>query len=87
MKDLIERNYLSTVKRGLIGPETNVTDFLNKLDEEVQEFKESLDNPITEEATAFELADVILVCLNISHHYGIPIEQYLKTKIQINFER
>jgi len=87
MKDLIERNYLSTVKRGLITPDTGIVEFLDKLEEEVGEFIETIDNPTTEEATAFELADIILVCFNIAHHYGIPIEQYLKTKININFQR
>jgi len=36
---------------------------------------------------AEELADIILVCLNIAKHYNIDIEKELKNKIQVNFKR
>jgi len=86
MEKLIKDNYDSIVKRGLIKPETNTIDFLRKLDEEVSELWGSLDrnlNSFDEE----ELADVILVCLNMAHHYGIDIETELKNKIKINQNR
>jgi len=76
MKELIESNYASIIKRGLITDKTTLNDFLNKLDEEVNEFKE--DN------RPYELADIILVCLNIARHYNIDIEKELIKKIQIN---
>ncbi len=79
MQQIIESNYESIVKRGLINEKTTLKDFLNKLDEEVMEFKE--DNRIE------ELADIILVCLNIARHYGIDIENELIKKIQINNNR
>ncbi len=79
MQQIIESNYESIVKRGLINEKTRLKDFLNKLDEEVMEFKE--DNRIE------ELADIILVCLNIARHYGIDIENELIKKIQINNNR
>lgn len=87
MKELIEENYKVTVKRGLINKDTGIVEFMNKLDEEVGEFVESIDNPTTEDATAFELADIILVCLNIAKHYEIDIEKYLNQKVLINSER
>jgi NTP pyrophosphatase (non-canonical NTP hydrolase) len=34
-----------------------------------------------------ELADVILVCLNIAKHYKIDIEKELNNKIKKNFKR
>lgn len=79
MQQIIESNYESIVKRGLINEKTRLKDFLNKLDDEVMEFKE--DNRIE------ELADIILVCLNIARHYGIDIENELIKKIQINNNR
>lgn len=85
MKNIIEENYKSIVKRGLITPETTSNDFIMKLEEEVQEFidadKYSLDNRNE------ELADIILVCLNYARHYGVDIESELKRKIEINKTR
>jgi hypothetical protein len=37
MNQLIEENYQSIVKRGLITPSTTVSDFIDKIHEEVQE--------------------------------------------------
>jgi predicted house-cleaning noncanonical NTP pyrophosphatase (MazG superfamily) len=79
MKELIEENYNSIIKRGLINEKTILQDFLNKLDEEVQEFKD--DNSYE------ELADIILVCLNIARHYNIDIENELINKINKNKNR
>jgi predicted house-cleaning noncanonical NTP pyrophosphatase (MazG superfamily) len=79
MKDLIEENYKSIVKRGLITEKTSLKEFTDKLDEEVKEFKEYYDPE--------ELADIILVCLNIAKHWNIDIEKELKKKIEINFNR
>ena len=84
MKELIEANYKSIVDRGFITPTTTLFEFLDKLDEEVKELnKEAL---ISKEWNNLpeELADVILVCLNMAKHYNIDIEQELKNKIRIN---
>ena len=51
MKDLIESNYRSIVGRGLINSHTKLKQFISKLDEEVNEFKESNEPE--------ELADII----------------------------
>jgi len=79
MKYLIESNYNSIVKRGLINSHTKFKEFIDKLDEEVNEYKESNEPE--------ELADIILVCLNIAKHYDIDIETELKNKITKNYER
>ena len=79
MKDIIESNYNSIVKRGLINSNTKFKEFIDKLDEEVNEYKESNEPE--------ELADIILVCLNIAKHYDINIETELKNKIIKNYER
>ena len=84
MQDIISANYQSIVDRGFITPTTTLFEFLDKLDEEVEELKkESL---ISKEWNNLpeELADVILVCLNMAKHFDIDIEQELKNKIRIN---
>lgn len=85
MKQIIEDNYKSIIKRGLITSETTSTDFIMKLEEEVQEYIES--ETLTLPNANEELADIILVCLNIAKHFNIDIEQELKNKIKINENR
>lgn len=85
MKDIIEENYNSIVKRGLIKPTTLREEFVNKLLEEVKEFTDVFDEKMLIDET--ELADIILVCFNIARHYGIDIEKELKKKIEINKNR
>ena len=85
MKNIIEENYKSIVKRGLITPETTSTDFIMKLEEEVQEFIDAAKYSLENENE--ELADIILVCLNYARHYGVDIESELKRKIEINKTR
>jgi|TARA_R100000081_G_C4796419_1_gene161167 NTP pyrophosphatase (non-canonical NTP hydrolase) len=84
MQDIISANYQSIVDRGFITPTTTLFEFLDKLQEEVEELKkEAL---ISKEWSNLpeELADVILVCLNMAKHYNIDIEQEIKNKIRIN---
>lgn len=86
MKDIIETNYNSIRERGLITSNTSMKDFINKLDEEVEELKQSIDKGTLKEIKE-ELSDVILVCLNTAYHHGFDIEKELKKKIDKNFER
>lgn len=83
---LINDNYDSIVKRGLITPNTTKQDFIDKICEEVNEFWSEViernDSGIKE-----ELADIILTCLNFAKHYNIDIETELKKKIKVNFNR
>jgi NTP pyrophosphatase (non-canonical NTP hydrolase) len=83
MRYLIKRNYKSIVQRGLINHATTLEDFIDKLKEEVTEL-EYYNSP---ENFNEELADVILVCLNIAEHYNIDIEKELLNKIKINENR
>ena len=85
MKELIEENYKSIVKRGLITPETTKQEFRSKLLEEVGEYQ--LASMVGLQNEREELADIILVCLNIARHHEIDIEQELKNKIEINKNR
>jgi len=83
MKYLIKRNYQSIVKRGFIDENTRFEDFMVKLYEEVNE----LHHNISDENLREELADVILVALNMAEHYNIDIEKELINKIKINENR
>jgi NTP pyrophosphatase (non-canonical NTP hydrolase) len=93
MKNLIEENYKSIVARGLITPSTKLNDFIDKLLEETMEFHDASNNFLKSPTKSNnlkmdeELADVILVCLNIAKHYKIDIEKELNNKIKKNFKR
>jgi NTP pyrophosphatase (non-canonical NTP hydrolase) len=83
MKQIIEDNYKSIVKRGLIKKETTKKEFIDKIYEEVKELEEAE----SIEENSFEMADIILTVLNFAHHFDIDIETILKKKIQINQNR
>ena len=86
MKQLIKENYEVTVNRGLITPSTTVQDFLDKLYEEVDELQNEVDTGKTYnfDKLKYELADVVLVCLNLSKHFNIDIERQMKANIKRN---
>jgi len=83
MRYLIKRNYKSIVKRGLINDKTRFKHFISKLYEEVNELHHNKSAQNLRE----ELADVILVALNMAEHYKIDIEKELINKIKINEKR
>ena len=87
MKEIIEANYKSIVDRGLIDPYyTTGADFFVKLREETSELINAYYD-YDDEGIKEELADVIMVCLNMAKHYDIDIEQEIKNKIKINEQR
>lgn len=83
MKAIIETNYAATVARGKITNNTTDTEFILALEEEVQELIDSM----TSGGVEHELADVILVCLNMARHFGIDIEGQLIDNITKNIYR
>ncbi len=87
MKEIIEANYKSIVDRGYITPTTTLFEFLDKIDEEVYELNDEAMKPKQYSNLPEELADVIMVCLNMANHYNIDIEQEIKNKIEINKQR
>ena len=87
MQDIISTNYQSIVDRGFITSTTTLFQFLDKLDEEVEELNKEALMPREWSNLPEELADVILVCLNMAKHFNIDIEQELKNKININQQR
>jgi NTP pyrophosphatase (non-canonical NTP hydrolase) len=87
MKDLIKQNYEVTRMRGLITDYTDILEFHDKIQEEVNEMIESYDRYGYTNNHTNEIADVILTCFNYLKHYDIDIEQVLKEKIEINRKR
>lgn len=85
MKNLIERNYESTRNRGLINENTSDPEFIDKIKEELSELEDSVYN--NDSNWRYELADIILVCLNYGYHYGFDMENILLTKIKYNENR
>lgn len=83
--EIQNRNYQATVKRGLITPKTTESEFTAKLFEEVRELSNS--RKFFVGFDPHELADIIIVCLNIAKHYDINIELALIEKTVINENR
>ena len=84
IKEIINRNYQATVKRGLITYETCFDEFINKIHEELVELN------ISNTYYGFdksELADIILVCFAMSKHFRIDILKELENKVIINENR
>jgi NTP pyrophosphatase (non-canonical NTP hydrolase) len=94
LQDIINKNYDSIVKRGLITPSTNAYQFVDKLFEEVGEVEEIVNEIADKKPTNKmfenlneEIADVILTALNFAQHFDIDIEDEINKKIKKNYER
>jgi NTP pyrophosphatase (non-canonical NTP hydrolase) len=87
MKQLINRNYKSIQKRGLITSKTSHVDFYHKLVEETKEVKAELNGQINMPMLKEEITDVILTCLNWLRHYDENPENELLKKIEKNENR
>lgn len=87
LKELQERNYAATVRRGLISEKTQITEFLKKIEEEFNELDFSVYLWEGESFDEKELADIILVCLAMAKHYDIDIIKVLEEKVIINENR
>lgn len=92
MNSIIERNYESVCKRGLITPDTSMSDFINKISEEYQEILQCDILPKSKEKSQCqkeEIVDVILTCLNALRHFENTenVISLLETKIKTNYER
>ena len=81
---LIKRNYEATVARGLITPRTKLTDFIEKMKEEILELEESID----ESEGTFdkkEAFDCFLVAASNLYHFDLFPQ--LEEKVVINEKR
>ena len=83
MKDLIERHYKATRKRGLITDVTKLSEFRNKIKEEFNEMDVEFVNGESEKMF-YEAIDMCATVFNMFRHYGIsfPIEFEKNVKYQ-----
>ena len=84
LMSLIKRNYEATVARGLITPRTSLRDFIEKMEEEITELIESID----ESEGTFdkkEAFDCFLVAASNLYHFGLFTQ--LEQKVIINEKR
>lgn len=90
IEDLITRNYNAQIRRGQINDETNAYEFIEKIDEEVEELNMSihkLQEKFKDGLDSKELADIILVCFSMAKHFNIDIMQVLSEKVDYNEKR
>lgn len=84
LNELQLRNYSATVRRGLITPQTTISEFTAKLFEECNEFYDATKFGLLD---GLELADIIIVCLSTAKHFDIDIQRMLEQKTIINETR
>jgi NTP pyrophosphatase (non-canonical NTP hydrolase) len=85
LKEIINRNYAATVRRGKIIKSTDSYEFIEKIKEEINECEEIInDNNFPD---PLEIADIIIVALNFAKHYNIDIEKTIEEKTIINEKR
>jgi predicted house-cleaning noncanonical NTP pyrophosphatase (MazG superfamily) len=88
IQELIDRNYAAQIKRGQITMEKTLNDFLQKIDEEVKEFKNSHTNDgYFEDIDDKELIDIMLVCFSMAKHFGIDWQKVMTEKVEYNEKR
>ena len=88
IQELIDRNYAAQIKRGQITMKQTLNDFLNKIDEEVKEFKNSHTNDgYFENIDDKELIDIMLVCFSMAKHFGIDWQKVMTDKVEYNEKR
>lgn len=86
--DIINRNYIATVKRGKIIKKTTIYEFIEKIYEEVDELNSSwLYSELGLDFDEFELADIIIVCLCMAKHFKVNINDIIEQKTIINETR
>ncbi len=84
IKEIIERNYNATVKRGQINNKMCSIDFIIKLEEEFTELKMSIGQSQINPFDITELADIALVCHSMAKHYGYDLVKEMEKKTLYN---
>jgi NTP pyrophosphatase (non-canonical NTP hydrolase) len=86
MKELIERHYEATRKRGLINENTGMGEFIDKMQEELDEIANSYH--VGEFSDSIEeTIDLIAVCLNTLEHFGYDFERKYKRNVEYQEQR
>jgi len=88
MKALIKRHYIATRQRGLITSYTSLQDFLDKLDEEIDEMQQAdIHEQTIDGDMAQEAMDVVGVIFNMLHHFDYDIEAEFKANVEYQESR
>lgn len=92
MKTDLLNHYKLIKLRGLISPDTPMTAFMDKLNEEYEELWNAYaddirDNTCPSNAFIQEGVDLVMVVLNMFQHYGIDFEEELKKNIKTQESR
>lgn len=88
LKEIQNRNYQATIRRGKITPATTGTDFIEKIKEETGELQYEEETPLQNKIEkGKEMADVIIAVLNYAKHEGINIQTALEQKTIYNENR
>jgi hypothetical protein len=87
LSEIIERNYNATVSRGLIDNETSVSDFMDKLWEELKELESSRFGKNGNSFDPKELSDIALVCFAMAKHFNIDLLKVMEEKTIFNETR
>ena len=88
IEQLIDRNYAAQIRRGQITPETDLSDCIDKIKEELTELIDSYEYTWgTESIDDKELIDIMLVCFSMAKHFGIDWQQVMKDKVEYNETR
>lgn len=88
LNEIKNRNYKATIRRGKITKNTKFLNFHLKLCEEQFELFKEFEKPdFDNHKFGLELADIIIVCLNMAEFYQVDIQKMLEEKTIINENR
>ena len=83
MKELILRHYIATRKRGLITNYTSLQNFLDKIEEEINEMhKADIYDHVIDGDMAQEALDVVGVIFNMLHHFDYDVEAEFRRNVE-----
>lgn len=86
IESLIDRNYAAQIKRGQITPDTDLSDCIDKIKEELKELVDSYIET-NKDFDSKELIDIMLVCFSMAKHFGIDWKQVMTEKVEYNEKR
>lgn len=86
IQELIDRNYAAQIKRGQITPDTDLSDCIYKIKEELKELVDSYIET-NKDFDSKELIDIMLVCFSMAKHFGIDWKQVMTDKVEFNEKR
>lgn len=87
IKEIAERNYYATKRRGQISRRTDEMDFVIKIQEETRELLESIGKSIVNPFDIKELADIVLVSFSMARHFGYDLLSVMEQKMLYNEKR